>query len=123
MNRDSLDYTDPAFVSTMRKLVPGTQLTAYEIHEIGVSLVSWVHVVETLGHTSPASSLDYIASGTTGISGEIVRDFVAWTSGRTNMAPGCADRLRTLLTEAEWHNRETTVTRLLEATSGAEQAS
>jgi hypothetical protein len=76
-----------------------TTLTNYEVLELGAALLSWMLTVERLGHASPASVLDY--TGNTDMfdspSPLIVRDFVAWTSGRKDVVPGCEERLRSLV--------------------------
>lgn len=76
---------------------------------IGAALWSWVAAVNRHGHASPASTLDY----TTCVPGDldasaatfIVRDFVAWTSGRKHLAPGCEERLRSYVVRCGWQDQ------------------
>lgn len=77
-------------------------VTNGELLEIGAALMGWVTMVGRLGHTSPASTLDY--TGTLdSIPALIVRDFVAWTSGRTGTVPGDPEaRLKQLVQAAGW---------------------
>jgi hypothetical protein len=82
--------------------IPGARLTHGEVYEIGAALLSWVAMVGRLGHTSPASTLDYTRE-LGSIPALIVRDFVAWTSGRTDKVPGePSERLAELVAKAGW---------------------
>jgi hypothetical protein len=76
-----------------------TTLSNAEVFGIGESLLSWMSAVTRLGHSSPASTLDYTKDPWNVDSPFplIVRDFVAWTSGREELAPGCEERLRSLV--------------------------
>ena len=59
----------------------------------GDALAGWISTTALLGHTSPAGALDYLHPQP-GTAQAFVADFVAWTSGRKDMAPGCEVRLR-----------------------------
>lgn len=61
--------------------------------ERGMALQNWLDTTQLLGHTTPAGSLDYVHPEE-GSAGAFVKDFVAWTSGRRHLAPGCEERLR-----------------------------
>lgn len=82
--------------------IPGANITYYEVLGIGSAVLSWVVMVGRLGHTSPASTLDYTGS-IPDLSGLIVRDFVAWASGRTDKVPGDpSERMKELVAAAGW---------------------
>ena len=59
----------------------------------GSALEGWIAATAQLMHASPGSTLDYMHPQP-GSAGAFVQDFVAWTSGRGDMSPGCEDRLR-----------------------------
>ena len=72
-----------------------TTLSNYEVFMLGQALVNWIGLVGRLGHASPASTLDYTTNPEAMTLGTLVlRDFVAWTSGRTDLVEGCEERLR-----------------------------
>lgn len=82
--------------------IPGANITYAEVLEIGTALLNWTASVGRLGHASPGSTLDYTRV-LDSIPALIVRDFVAWTSGRTHLVPGDpAERLNQLLAAAGW---------------------
>jgi len=60
----------------------------------GEALSAWIAATALLGHTKPGHTLEYMPTAEAWSAGAFIRDFVAWTSGRENLAPGCADRLR-----------------------------
>jgi hypothetical protein len=115
-----LDYTSSEFVAVMSKHVPGTEMFAFEVFELGQALLSWIGAVQTLGHASPGSTLDYVGFGASGSPcAEIVRDFIAWTADRPTKAPGCVERLENLIFEGKWQSRTGSgVERALAASSG-----
>lgn len=79
-----------------------TALSNYEVFMIGEALVNWLATTHQLGHASPVSVLDYATNDAPlGLGGLIMRDFIAWTSGRTSSVPGCEDRMRELIENAE----------------------
>lgn len=99
-----------------------TTLTNFEVIELGAALLSWMLTVQRLGHASPASVLDYTKNAALfdTPSPLIVRDFVAWTSGRKDAAPGCEERLRGLVEDARLEDNA--VANLSEILSGPRSA-
>ena len=67
----------------------------------GIALRNWVATTVLLGHASPGSTLEYVDVEPWSDSA-LIKDFVAWTSGRKHLAEGCDARLR------EWANAELT---------------
>lgn len=70
-----------------------------DLMAIGMVMLNIVASVQQHGHASPASTLDYLSGldlldGNESAAGHIVRDFIAWTCGRTDMSPGCDERLK-----------------------------
>jgi len=61
--------------------------------EHGTALANWITTTALLGHASPGSTLDYVHVEP-GTYAAFLKDFVAWTSGRKELAPGCDTRLR-----------------------------
>lgn len=92
---------DAAFAEVMARRIGGTTFRVLEVYLLGEQLLNWINVTSTLGHTTPGHSLEYIPP-----SGEIwrdmLRDFVAWTSGRKGLAPGCDDRLLSHIADSGW---------------------
>lgn len=79
-----------------------TNLTNLEVFMVGEAVFNWLTAVTRLGHTSPGATLDYAThAAELGIGVLIVRDFVAWTSGRVDKVPGCEERLRELAQNAD----------------------
>lgn len=74
----------------------------YAITHLGATLISAIGVTFRHGHASPASTLDYVPDDFESGAANIVYDFVAWTSGRRDMRPGCVDRLRQLVEDLDW---------------------
>lgn len=97
------DIYDDAFVEVMGRRVDDTDWTVLDIYLVGEAVLNTINIVHTLGHTSPASTLEYTAGATPHTA--IVRDFVAWTSGRKQLAPDCEENLRTLNQDSGWHRR------------------
>ena len=62
--------------------------------ERGQALAGWIAATSLVGHSRPGNTLDYMPAAEPGSGDAFVRDFVAWTSGRFDYAPGCEDRLR-----------------------------
>lgn len=93
--------TAEAFTDAMSRKYADTEFSGIEIFMLGEALLSWVSTIKRLGHTNPSALLDY-THPTGVIWHDILRDFVAWTSGRTNLAPGCADRLRDHAADSGW---------------------
>jgi hypothetical protein len=93
---------DPAFVESMLIPVGDTKWTALELYLLGQAVVTWVSVVAQLGHSSPADSLDYVR-GNGNPWDEYLRDFIAWTSNREHLSPGCEERLRQDNELTGWH--------------------
>jgi hypothetical protein len=60
----------------------------------GDALQSLIATTVQLGHARPGNTLDYLAPAEPGSADAFVQDFTAWASGRIDMVPGCADRLR-----------------------------
>ena len=81
----------------------GTEFTAAEVLLLGEAVLNWINATATLGHASPGNTLDYVPLSRCNLIGEqVLRDFVAWTSGRTDLAPGCDERLRELIRDSGW---------------------
>lgn len=79
-----------------------TKLTNAEVYGIGEALLSWIGAVTQLGHASPEGTLDYTRGPMDNPCAYIVRDFVAWTSGRVDTVPGDPEeRLREFVVEAD----------------------
>lgn len=62
--------------------------------ERGEALTAWIAATALFGHTRPGNTLEYMPTPEPWTTKSFIRDFVAWTSGREAMAPGCAERLR-----------------------------
>lgn len=93
---------DDTYCEVMRRKYAESNMSNFEVLGIGAAVLSWVSTVGRLGHTSPASTLDYTGS-IDDLSGLIVRDFVAWSSGRLNTVPGDpAVRLKQLIETGKW---------------------
>ena len=93
---------DEAFAEVMTRRVGTSNLSHFEVFSIGHTVLNWGLTVQRLGHASPASTLDY-TTGIQDLFGLVVRDFVAWTSGRTGMVPGdCRERFLAYLAAANW---------------------
>lgn len=84
-------------------LPAGGIITVAELVGIGAAVLDAVCNVEMLGHASPAATLDYLGREAGWSCADIVTDFVAWTSGRTNMRPGCEERLREYVSTTGWY--------------------
>lgn len=79
-----------------------TTLSNFEVFALGDALLSWMGTVARLGHSSPGSVLDYTKGGfTTNLFAYVIRDFVAWTSGRVDLVPDCEDRIRQYIAQAD----------------------
>lgn len=83
--------------------------TTTDLALLGAALWSWVAAVNRLGHANPGSTLDYTTGLTEDLDASaadwIVRDFVAWTSGRKHLVPGCEERLRSYVVRCGWQDR------------------
>jgi hypothetical protein len=103
MSERIFDPESPAFAEAMGRRIEGTGLAAIEIYMIGEALVSWMAATAQLGHEQPGNTLDYSHVHTiTSPWQYIVRDFVIWTSGRSNFDPEAADRVRGWVEESGW---------------------
>lgn len=78
-----------------------TDVTYGDLALIGAALLSTVSSVSLHGWASPGSSLDY-TKGDAGPHAAIVRDFVAWTAHRKQLADGCEERLRSYVEASGW---------------------
>ena len=85
----------------MTAVAATTTVSDGDLMAIGATLLNVVVTVRQLQHASPASSLDYMTSLDSD-AGHIVRDFIAWTSGRKGLAPGCEDRLIGYVDQSGW---------------------
>lgn len=81
--------------------------TEADLVQIGTAFLNFVALAQQLGHVTPAGSLDY----TTFLEDSpepsdtylrMVRDFVAWTSGKPAFAPDGESRLRTYVARTGW---------------------
>ena len=78
-----------------------------DLMAIGTTLLNIVATVQRHGHASPGSTLDYMTGldlldGEESAAGHILRDFIAWTSGRKALSPGCDDRLKAYVNQSGW---------------------
>ena len=90
------------FSIDLREKYGATTLTNGEVFEVGQAFFGWLSAVARIGHDSPGSTLDYTVDPKWETPAPfIMRDFVAWTSGRKHLAPGCEERLRGLIEAAE----------------------
>lgn len=98
---------DDAYIEVMRRPVGATPLVNYDLLLIGTVLLNSIGTTLTLGHTRPGNTLDYTRphDESDHISLHIVRDFIAWTSGRVSLAPGCEERQRAWIAE-NWHRHQ-----------------
>lgn len=79
-----------------------TTLSNAEVWMMGQAFYTWVGATCRLGHSSPGSTLDYTTNPEAlSLPALIMRDFVAWTSGRVNLAEDCEQRLRELNDNAQ----------------------
>lgn len=85
-----------------------TEVTWGILALIGAQVLNNVGSVMALGWTSPASSLDYTHHREDDFTQNIVRDYIAWTSGRKAKNPGAEERLRSYVTESGWHRHQFT---------------
>jgi hypothetical protein len=81
-----------------------------DLKAIGATVLNIVAAVQQLGHTSPASTLNYMTwvdalDGEESAASYILRDFIAWTCGRKEMSPGCDDRLKAYVNQSGWAQR------------------
>lgn len=89
---------------TTEQMVPGTKWTTEETLEVGRALLNAIATTVTLGHESPASTLDYATSEYGVLALDLVWDFVDWTSGR-GLRPGAEDRIRDEIATSGWASR------------------
>lgn len=77
---------------------PETDVCPMDLLKIGEALLNSLTTTHMLGHANPGSTLDYTARN--GVMWhDIVRDTIAWTSGRKHLADGCQERIEHFLTE------------------------
>lgn len=82
--------------------------THHDLALIGAALLSHATNTIRLGHVTPAETLDYtgaVLDGEDSAAPAIVRDFVAWTSRRQDVAPGAEQRIRDWLEASGWIDR------------------
>lgn len=66
-----------------------------EVWQLGEAVLRMSTATAQLGHASPGSTLDYLPHVITGsVPVDYIHDFVAWTSGRKHLRPGCEERIR-----------------------------
>lgn len=96
---------DEKFIEVMGRDVEGTPtLKMLDLYLLGEALLNAVGTCILLGHASPANSvIDYTTTpdGDSHVSKHILRDLLAWQSGRRNAVPGCEERLRGWVT-TDW---------------------
>lgn len=92
---------DEKFIEVMTRRVGKTDFLNFEVYAIGQTLLNTINSVVVLGWSSPGSSLDYTHDNGT-VGNDLVRDFIAWTSGRKALAPGCEDKLRQHIIDSGW---------------------
>lgn len=84
-----------------------SDITDADLNAIGRALLNTVSAVIQLGHASPASLLDYLDAIHPNMEGHfaplIVKDFVAWTSGRISESPKCEERLTEFVKQSGWY--------------------
>lgn len=78
-----------------------TTLMPADLMQLGQAFLTATASTVILGHKSPAGTLDY-TTDTPHLWTRFPRDFIAWTSGRTSLAPGCDERLTSFMTESGW---------------------
>lgn len=99
---------DDAYMDVMGRDLDGTELKVLDIYLLGEAVLNAVGTCVLLGHANPANSiLDYTAEpgDYDHVSKHILRDLLAWQSGRVAMSPGCEERLRAWVAE-EWLPRQ-----------------
>lgn len=96
---------DDAFKEVMGRRIDGSTLTNLDVYLVGEQVLNMVNVCLTLGHASPANSLDYVPDPveTDHVSKHIVFDLLAWVSGRKHLAPDCDQRLLGFVAD-EWQS-------------------
>lgn len=92
------DVPLPTLIDRVSEL---TDVTYGDLALIGAAMLSTVSSVSLHGWASPGSSLDY-TRGNAGPHAAIVRDFVAWTAHRKQLADGCEERLRSYVEASGW---------------------
>lgn len=70
--------------------------------EIGAAVLTLVSTTVTLGHTSPAATLDYIHRPLEESGAQIARDLVAWSSGKSGMSKAARERLSAYVVNSGW---------------------
>ena len=95
--------TDGAFAEVMGRPIEGTPLHMLDLFLLGEAVLNSVGACLTLGHASPANVLDYTPQPveTDHVSQHILRDLLAWTSGRNDLSPGCVERISAWV-RTEW---------------------
>lgn len=72
---------------------------------IGAALLNNIGSVETMGWSSPKSSLDYTEDAGD-VHTRIVRDFIVWSSGRKSFSPDAEERLRNFVKSTGWQKHQ-----------------
>lgn len=85
--------------------------SAVDLALIGAAVLNSVCTTFHIGHASPGMTLDYLHSLDTlgddeSAAPTIVRDFVAWTSGREDVVPGARDRLEQFIVASGWYREQ-----------------
>lgn len=93
--------SDPTLPSLLDAVSPQTDVRYADLALIGAAILTTVTTVQRMGWASPGSSLDY-TNGLRDPHDLIVRDFIAWTSGRRSLAAGCDERLLAYVEQSGW---------------------
>lgn len=98
---------DDAWREVMGRPIEGTPLHILDLYMLGEGVLNAVGTTVTLGHMNPANSLDYtLQPGPEDhVSIHILRDLLAWTSGRKFLSPGCHERLTGWVAQ-NWQRRQ-----------------
>lgn len=90
---------------TEQTVMDGCDWTAVEVFRLGEAVLNWINVMQTLGHTRPGNSLEYMAAArdSDDRSLRLLYDFVACTSGRASkFSPDARDRLADAVIDSGW---------------------
>lgn len=91
----------PGLPSLLDAVSPQTDIRYADLALIGAAILTTVVTVQRMGWASPGSSLDY-TNGLREPHDLIVRDFIAWTSGRRSLAADCDERLLAYVEQSGW---------------------
>lgn len=100
---------DAAFREVMGRDLENTEgLKILDLYLLGEAVLNSIGACVQLGHANPANTvLDYTPQPTDAdhVSKHILRDLLAWQSGRRDKSPDCEERLRSWVT-TDWLPRQ-----------------